>query len=166
MYSDVFLILYHFCMRHNLSSIFLWYRILRWASLEDSISTSWISESNTWRCWLVWYNIFLYIFIMRILFNRNIIFVVFILCFFYSVGTSGDTGSAAINAVKSKRWIDIVVLYPKVAKYLLCPILVSVISHSYLVSMFYMIIYILISLGSLHKNTRTTNDNCSRRQCA
>ena len=43
---------------------------------------------------------------------------------FYSVGTSGDTGSAAINAVKSKRWIDIVVLYPKVAKFLMCPILV------------------------------------------
>ena len=43
---------------------------------------------------------------------------------FYSVGTSGDTGSAAINAVKSKRWIDIVVLYPKVAKFLMCPIIV------------------------------------------
>ena len=49
----------------------------------------------------------------------------FHLVLFYSVGTSGDTGSAAINAVKSKRWIDIVVLYPKVTKFSLCPILVS-----------------------------------------
>ena len=30
------------------------------------------------------------------------------------IGTSGDTGSAAIEAVKGKRWIDIIVLYPKV----------------------------------------------------
>ena len=60
---------------------------------------------------------------MRILQEYYIRCVHFVL--FYSVGTSGDTGSAAINAVKSKRWIDIVVLYPKVAKYLLCPILVS-----------------------------------------
>ena len=31
------------------------------------------------------------------------------------IGTSGDTGSAAIEAVKGKKWIDIIVLYPKVS---------------------------------------------------
>ena len=30
------------------------------------------------------------------------------------VGTSGDTGSAAIEAVRGKPWLDIVVLLPKV----------------------------------------------------
>ena len=35
----------------------------------------------------------------------------------FVLGTSGDTGSAAINAVKGKKWIDIIVLYPKA-----CPI--------------------------------------------
>lgn len=29
------------------------------------------------------------------------------------VGTSGDTGSAAIESVKRSQWIDIIVLYPK-----------------------------------------------------
>ena len=61
------------------------------------------------------------------IYYANII-LYYIRCFhfvpFHSVGTSGDTGSAAINAVKSKRWIDIVVLYPKVAKFLMCPIIV------------------------------------------
>ena len=29
------------------------------------------------------------------------------------VGTSGDTGSAAITAVQGLKWVDIVVLLPK-----------------------------------------------------
>lgn len=29
------------------------------------------------------------------------------------IGTSGDTGSAAIEAVKGQKWIDIVVLLPR-----------------------------------------------------
>ena len=36
----------------------------------------------------------------------------------HTTGTSGDTGSAAIEAVRSKRWIDIIVLYPKVKIYI------------------------------------------------
>ena len=30
------------------------------------------------------------------------------------IGTSGDTGSAAINAVRGLKWVDVVVLLPKV----------------------------------------------------
>ena len=30
------------------------------------------------------------------------------------IGTSGDTGSAAINAVRGLQWVDVVVLLPKV----------------------------------------------------
>ena len=32
---------------------------------------------------------------------------------FMMVGTSGDTGSAAITAVQGLKWVDIVVLLPK-----------------------------------------------------
>jgi hypothetical protein len=31
----------------------------------------------------------------------------------YSKGTSGDTGSAAIEAVRGLKWVDIVVLLPR-----------------------------------------------------
>lgn len=30
------------------------------------------------------------------------------------IGTSGDTGSAAISAVRGLEWVDVVVLLPKV----------------------------------------------------
>jgi threonine synthase len=33
--------------------------------------------------------------------------------FVCQLGTSGDTGSAAITAVKGLKWVDIVVLLPK-----------------------------------------------------
>lgn len=32
---------------------------------------------------------------------------------FICLGTSGDTGSSAIEAVRGQKWIDIVVLLPK-----------------------------------------------------
>ena len=48
---------------------------------------------------------------LKILLNKTIHFKLSSMCI---IGTSGDTGSAAIEAVKGKKWIDIIVLYPKV----------------------------------------------------